>query len=216
MQKEFKIVVIDDDPNTMEFILKAVKSILEIDFNYNISYKILSKRKEVDELKDCLCDIVMFDCALSGEDYDFHDVAEARYGFELIKRYRENNKRTKVIFYSGSFDFENEGTFDLSILDFVHIINELNVFAISNRDVPRLVDTIKRAIDDLDTVLISLEDLIYCYGEDGCFYVDNKIISSKELLNELKLGTITGEKFREEVYSTIISYFMKFGDENSK
>lgn len=45
------------------------------------------------------------------------------------------------------------------------------------------MDTIKRAIDNLDTVLVSLEDLIYRYGE--------------------------------EVYSTIISYFMKFGDENS-
>lgn len=216
MQKEFEIIVVDDDPDTLETVLKVVKSTLKLDHNYNINYTILSKQHEVDKMNDYICDIVMFDCALSGEDYNFQDVAEARYGFELIKKYREKNKRTKIIFYSGSFDFENEGSFDLSVIDFIHIINELNVFAITNREVSRLVDTIKRAIDDLDTVLISLEDLIDRYGEDGFFWVGNKKIPSKILLEELKLGTKIGEEFREDVYSTIISYFMKFGDENSK
>ena len=98
-------------------------------------------------------------------------------------------------------------------MEFVQIINELNVFAISNREVERLVMSIKRAIDDLDTILISLEDLIYSYGEEGYFYIQNQKLSAAELLKELKLGTDIGEKFRKEIYSTIISYFMKFGDE---
>ena len=213
MPKIFNIIVVDDKPETIEVVLQAVKSSLKIDYNYEINYKLLSKRTEVDQLNNYVCDIVMFDCALSGEDYNFQNMDESRYGFELIKKYREKNKRTKIIFYSGSFDFEDEGTFDLSVLDFIHIINEPNVFAITNREVPRLVDTIKRAIDELDTILISLEDLICHYGEDGYFYVGDKKLSSDELLKELKLGTKLGEKFREEVYSTIISYFMKFGDE---
>lgn len=213
MPKIFNIIVVDDKPETIEVVLQAVKSSLKIDYNYEINYKLLSKRTEVDQLNNYVCDIVMFDCALSGEDYNFQNMDESRYGFELIKKYREKNKRTKIIFYSGSFDFEDEGTFDLSVLDFIHIINELNVFAITNREVSRLVDTIKRAIDELDTILISLEDLICHYGEDGYFYVGDKKLSSDELLKELKLGTKLGEKFREEVYSTIISYFMKFGDE---
>lgn len=213
MPKIFNIIVVDDKPETIEVVLQAVKSSLKIDYNYEINYKLLSKRTEVDQLNNYVCDIVMFDCALSGEDYNFQNMDESRYGFELIKKYRKKNKRTKIIFYSGSFDFEDEGTFDLSVLDFIHIINELNVFAITNREVSRLVDTIKRAIDELDTILISLEDLICHYGEDGYFYVGDKKLSSDELLKELKLGTKLGEKFREEVYSTIISYFMKFGDE---
>ena len=213
MPKIFNIIVVDDKPETIEVVLQAVKSSLKIDYNYEINYKLLSKRTEVDQLNNYVCDIVMFDCALSGEDYNFQNMDESRYGFELIKKYREKNKRTIIIFYSGSFDFEDEGTFDLSVLDFIHIINELNVFAITNREVSRLVDTIKRAIDELDTILISLEDLICHYGEDGYFYVGDKKLSSDELLKELKLGTKLGEKFREEVYSTIISYFMKFGDE---
>lgn len=125
MQKEFEIVVVDDNPDTAEVVFQAVKSVLKLDYNYNINYKILSKRKEVETLNNYVCDIVMFDCALSGEDYDFQDTPEARYGFELIKKYRKRNKRTKIIFYSGSFDFEYEGSFDLSVADFVHIINDI-------------------------------------------------------------------------------------------
>lgn len=213
MSRIFNIVVVDDNPETLEYVLQAIKMQLKIKYNYDISYVLLSKRKEVEQLNEHACDIVMFDCALSGEDYNFQDKDESRYGFELLKEYREKNKRTKIIFYSGSFDFEGEGSFDLSVMEFVQIINELNVFAISNREVERLVMSIKRAIDDLDTILISLEDLIYSYGEEGYFYIQNQKLSAAELLKELKLGTDIGEKFRKEIYSTIISYFMKFGDE---
>lgn len=213
MSRIFNIIVVDDNPETLEYVLQAIKMQLKIKYNYDISYVLLSKRKEVEQLNEHACDIVMFDCALSGEDYNFQDKDESRYGFELLKEYREKNKRTKIIFYSGSFDFEGEGSFDLSVMEFVEIINELNVFAISNREVERLVMSIKRAIDDLDTILISLEDLIYSYGEEGYFYIQNQKLSAAELLKELKLGTDIGEKFRKEIYSTIISYFMKFGDE---
>ena len=178
-----------------------------------IEYKILSKQSEVDSLKNYSCDIVMFDCALSGEDYNFQNYEESRFGFTLLKRYRENNRRTKIIFYSGSFNFDGEGNFDLSALDFVQIINELKIFAITNREVPRLSKAIKSAIEELDTVLVSMEDLICNYGENGVFYIEGKSISANQLLQELRLGTAVGEKFREEIYSTIISYFMKFGGE---
>ena len=188
MSRIFNIVVVDDNPETLEYVLQAIKMQLKIKYNYDISYVLLSKRKEVEQLNEHACDIVMFDCALSGEDYNFQDKDESRYGFELLKEYREKNKRTKIIFYSGSFDFEGEGSFDLSVMEFVQIINELNVFAISNREVERLVMSIKRAIDDLDTILISLEDLIYSYGEEGYFYIQNQKLSAAELLKELKLG----------------------------
>lgn len=213
MSKVFNVVVVDDNPETMEIVLKAVKKQLKINYNYDIDYRVLSKRKDVEQLNNIACDIVMFDCAMSGEDYDFQGKDEARYGFELLKEYRKKNKRTKIIFYSGSFDFEAEGTFDFSVLDFVEIINELNIFAIVNRDVQLLVSTIGRAIDELDTILISLEDLVYNYGENGYFYITDKKLSADELCRELKLGTEIGEEFRKEICSTIISYFMKFGDE---
>lgn len=212
MDKTFRIVAIDDNPDTLDPVLHAVKQMLNLD-GVKIEYKILSKQSEVDSLKNYSCDIVMFDCALSGEDYDFQNYEESRFGFTLLKRYRENNRRTKIIFYSGSFNFDGEGNFDLSALDFVQIINELKIFAITNREVPRLSKAIKSAIEELDTVLVSMEDLICNYGENGVFYIEGKSLSANQLLQELRLGTAVGEKFREEIYSTIISYFMKFGGE---
>ena len=68
----------------------------------------------------------------------------------------------------------------------------------------------------MDTVLISLEDLIYHYGENGTFYINNTPVSAQELLTQLRLGSEIGEAFREEIYSTIISYFMKFGEEEKQ
>ena len=212
MDKTFRIVAIDDNPDTLDPVLHAVKQMLNLD-GVKIEYKILSKQSEVDSLKNYSCDIVMFDCALSGEDYNFQNYEESRFGFTLLKRYRENNRRTKIIFYSGSFNFDGEGNFDLSALDFVQIINELKIFAITNREVPRLSKAIKSAIEELDTVLVSMEDLICNYGENGVFYIEGKSSSANQLLQELRLGTAVGEKFREEIYSTIISYFMKFGGE---
>lgn len=212
MDKIFRIVAIDDNPDTLDPVLHAVKQMLNLD-GVKIEYKILSKQSEVDSLKNYSCDIVMFDCALSGEDYNFQNYEESRFGFTLLKRYRKNNRRTKIIFYSGSFNFDGEGNFDLSALDFVQIINELKIFAITNREVPRLSKAIKSAIEELDTVLVSMEDLICNYGENGVFYIEGKSLSANQLLQELRLGTAVGEKFREEIYSTIISYFMKFGGE---
>ena len=212
MDKTFRIVAIDDNPDTLDPVLHAVKQMLNLD-GVKIEYKILSKQSEVDSLKNHSCDIVMFDCALSGEDYNFQNYEESRFGFTLLKRYRENNRRTKIIFYSGSFNFDGEGNFDLSALDFIQIINELKIFAITNREVPRLSKAIKSAIEELDTVLVSMEDLICNYGENGVFYIEGEPLSANRLLQELRLGTAVGEKFREEIYSTIISYFMKFGGE---
>lgn len=210
MDKIFNLIAVDDQPESLEPILAAVKELLSLE-GLNLVYKILSKKNEVEKLKDFPCDIVMFDCALSGEDFDFSHYEEARFGFKLLQDYRKQNRRTKIIFYSGSFDFEGEGNFDLTCLDFVQMINELNVFAISNRDVERLAGLIQKAIAELDTVLISMEDLILTYGENGTFIINGAHVPAQQLLMELRLGTEIGEKFREDIYSTIISYFMKFG-----
>lgn len=211
MDKSFSIIAVDDNPETLEPVLYAVQQLLGLD-GISINYSILSKQDEVNHLIEHPCDIVMFDCALSGENYNFQGYEEARFGFTLLKKYREKNRRTKIIFYSGSFNFDGEGDFDLSVQEFVQIINDLNVFAISNREVPRMSKAIKNAIEHLDTVLISLEDLIDRYGENGTFYIKNTSVSAQQLLTELRLGSEIGEAFREEIYSTIISYFMKFGE----
>ena len=64
MSRIFNIVVVDDNPETLEYVLQAIKMQLKIKYNYDISYVLLSKRKEVEQLNEHACDIVMFDCEL--------------------------------------------------------------------------------------------------------------------------------------------------------
>lgn len=210
MNRVFQVVAIDDNPDTLEPVLKTVQAFLECN-QLKIEYKILSKQSELEQLQDNPFDIVMFDCSLSGGNFDFENNPEAQFGWTLLKRYREKNKRTKIIYYSGSFSFTGDCDFGLTSLEFVQIINELKIFAITNREYHHMANAIKSAIDELDTVLISMEDLICNYGENGIFVIDGQKVTARQLLTELRMGTSIGEKFREEIYQTIISYFMKFG-----
>lgn len=62
-----------------------------------------------------------------------------------------------------------------------------------------------------DAITASLEELINDYGEDGYFIVDGVNYQANELLNELKINSSVGEKFRKKIVKTIVQYFMKFG-----
>ena len=62
-----------------------------------------------------------------------------------------------------------------------------------------------------DVITASLEELINDYGEDGYFIVDGVDYQANELLNELKINSSVGEKFRKQISKTIVQYFMKFG-----
>ena len=62
-----------------------------------------------------------------------------------------------------------------------------------------------------DVVTASLEELINDYGEDGYFIIDGVNYQANELLNELKINSFVGEKFRKKIAKTIVQYFMKFG-----
>lgn len=63
-----------------------------------------------------------------------------------------------------------------------------------------------------DPILTSLELLNERYKDLGDLYVlcNEQRISPKQLIEELKNNTEVGISFRNQVYETIISYFMKF------
>ena len=212
MGKKYTIVAIDDQPDNFKITLGSLKRYINLKHNYDVEYTIYSRQEDFDGISDKPADIVMFDMALTASDFSI--IGEStKLGYELIKKFRETNKRTKIIFYSGSFDLSDPGSFPFTTLDFVKIINELNVFAIIPRNNIDLTgETVVRAIESLDSVLVSLEDLILKYGEDGLFIVDDKEYTAAELLNELRVGSLVGEKFRKQITETIVTYFMKFGD----
>ena len=214
MGKTYKIVAIDDQPDIFKITLGTLKRYVKYKHNYDIEYTIYSGQEDFDRISDQPADIVMFDMALTASNFTIIGTGEStKLGYELIKKFRETNKRTKIVFYSGSFNLSDPGSFPFTTLDFVGIINELNVFAfIPRNDIDLMGETVVRAIESIDSVLVSLEDLILKYGEDGIFTIDDTDYTAEELLKELRMGSLVGEKFRKQITETIVTYFMKFGD----
>jgi len=82
-----------------------------------------------------------------------------------------------------------------------------------DRDIRELLDDLENLPPaQPDAITASLEELINDYGEDGYFIVDGVNYQANELLNELKINSSVGEKFRKQITKTIVAYFMKFGD----
>lgn len=69
-----------------------------------------------------------------------------------------------------------------------------------------------RNYKNTDPVLASLESLNKRYKNLGNSYIicNGEKINSEQLIKELKNNTEIGISFRNQVYETIISYFMKF------
>lgn len=212
MGKKYTVVAIDDQPENMNRTFKALTTYVKAKHNYSIECIVYSNQEDFDSIACEAVDIVMFDMALTSSNFTISGEA-TELGYKLIQKFRETNKRTKIIFYSGGFNLDDSDSFALTPLDFVRIINELNIFAILPRDnIDLMGDTIARAIESVDSVLISLEDLIIKYGEDGMFRIDGKEYSAQDLLIALRIGSPIGEKFRKQVTETIVAYFMRFGD----
>ena len=208
MNRVFKIVLIDDSDKTIKPIMESAKLTLSKRYGYEIDYSIISKSDEFAQINEYIADIVMFDYNLSGSDFSATGLSD--YGDKLIKQYRKNNKRTKVVFYSSRFRAD-EDDMGLSVKDLLLLINELNVFKIIELSAALFVEAIISAIENIDTVLISFDELINTYGDDGMFVIDGVEMTGQALLNELKLGTQIGNAFREQVNLTILTYLMKFG-----
>jgi hypothetical protein len=209
MERIYKIIIVDDNKNAMTDIMETVKLELRFD-KININYEILDNGDSVDRIDKLVGDVFMFDCNLSSMPIKFINGCEFNQGFELIGAFRKNNKRSKIIFYSGTFEKEGYPTFDAN--DFVKMINDFNVFKISPRRAEVLAKNLKLAIEDLDSILISMEGLITDFGEDGSFDIDGAKLTGEQLLKELQLGTNIGEKFRTMMNDGLLLYFMKFGE----
>ena len=67
---------------------------------------------------------------------------------------------------------------------------------------------IVEAINELDAVIMSLEDLREEYKSEGDFLVNDKLYPIDDLM---KMGTETGEEFRKSVLKMVLTYMMKFG-----
>ena len=209
--RKYKIVFIDDEKTIIETIMESVKEIVGKSHGLELQYYIFSDRKEIESLHNVAADIVLFDCAMGGANLYFEDMDESIFGVELMKRFREKNKRTKIIFYSGGFQLEGSQCYEFTNAEMLKLINDLHIFKMIPKDLKEISQAIIEALEELDAVIIGLEDLKYEYDNLGLFRVDNKDYSITQLIEELRNGTEIGERFKNNVYKLTLTYLMKFG-----
>lgn len=157
-------------------------------------------------------DIIMFDCDFMQAKHDMFEGNPRTIGFELIKKFRQKNIRTKIIFYSSFFDLADLDQIPLSTKDFFEIINELNVFRLVNKnDATQIFNTILDALDELDIIMVTLEKMVYDYvGADMTYNVNGRTVSIQDLIRDFKMGGERSKSFEEKVLKMLISYMTKF------
>lgn len=209
--RKYKIVFIDDEKEIIERIMEAVKGIVAKSHGLDLQYNVFSKREEIEGIHNAAADIVLFDCAMGATNLYFEDKDESTYGIELMRRFREKNKRTKIIFYSGGFQLEGSQCYEFTNSEMLKLINDLHIFKMIPKDLEEISKAIIEALEELDAVIVGLEDLKYEYDNFGIFHVNDKDYSIAQLIEELKNGTEIGERFKNNVYKLTLTYLMKFG-----
>ena len=110
-----------------------------------------------------------------------------------------------MVFRSGSrcYDFVHE--------EMLQLINDIHIYKMVPKAAEYIASAIVDAIEELDAIIISMEDLKEEYDSTGDFLVDGKEYPIKVMIEELKKGTEVGNKFRNSVLKMVLTYMMKFG-----
>ena len=204
MSKKYNVIVVDDHTERAESALADVAKRVNEKAGYQIEPTIIPFEGAAKRLLETNADIVLVNVTSE---------PRSNPGMNVLNEYRRENKRTKVILYVYQYGQAFPLEFAFIPDDWQNFINVLDVSAITDiNDTASLARFIIKAIEDIDAVMISLEDLILNYGEDGYFEIGEKQYSPQQLLRELRMGTPAGDAFRREVLQNTIAYFMKFGD----
>lgn len=209
--RKYRILFIDDEKELINQIIEAVKIFIATRDGIDLEFEVLSDKESIEKMNDIAADIVLFDCALYGTDLDYTGVQASAYGIELMRKFREKNKKTKIIFYSGGFSLSGSQCYEFVHEEVLQLINDIHIYKLIPKKAEYIADAVKEAIDELDAVIISLEDLKEEYNSTGEFLVNNQRYPIENMIAELKKGTDVGNEFRNAVFKMVLTYLMKFG-----
>lgn len=209
--REYKVVFIDDEERILSEIMNAANNLISLQKGYKVSYSVLKNQDDVNGMNNIPADVVLFDVALGAAAFDFGTMDESRFGVELMSRFREKNERTQIILYSGEIKLKGQQCYEFTNEEMLWLINDLHVFKIIPKKVEDICNAIIDALDGLDTIIMSLEDLKEEYQSKGEFLVDGKLYPIDKMIHELKIGSKIGDQFRGSVLKMILTYMMKFG-----
>jgi hypothetical protein len=206
----YSILVIDDEKDIND-LFDPLKELLKEEDKINVEFTYQDNITNFNI--DQPFDIVLFDSKFLNTKHDFGlNQEQNTIGFNLIKQFREKNKRTKIIFCSSHFDLSEPDQIPYGPKDFFKIINELNIFRMVNKNsAVEVYTSIKEAIENLDIIMITLEKMLNEYqGIDINYEVEGESIPVQRLLHDFKVGGEASEKFRKEVMDIVLSYMSKF------
>lgn len=206
----FNIIFVDDEKANTQIVTDAVKKEIGGVGSFELNFSVLDKKSEIDKLPELSADIVLFDCAMGVTASEFNAEAPHRYGFELIKAFRRNNKRAIIVFYSGNFSLEGPFCYEFTHEEMLELINEMHIYKMIPKKVEYITQSIKEAIRDLDSVILTMQNLRDDYEEHGIVVVDDNEYTIDQMINELKNETVIGEQFRENINKLLLTYMMKF------
>lgn len=206
MKNQFDVLVIDDQLNIKDLIQPLVEILSYKEIFLNVTY--VHEIKNLTEQINKPFDIILFDSQLGST--DFAKIEGVSQGFNLIKDFRKTNKRTKIIFYSSSFNLDHGDQIPLSHRDYFTMINELNVYKmVYKNDVEELLTAIEGAINSLDIVMTTLDKMVEEYSELELTYnIDGEDIPLKDLICDFKMDGELSGNFKKNLNEMIATYFL--------
>ncbi|ELU8226120.1 hypothetical protein SD234_001412 [Listeria monocytogenes] len=214
MSYSYKILVIDDeiDIRSNYAVYKQYIKKEEIDTEFTF----VSSTKELDKVQKDTFDILMVDYNLQNS--FFSEIKPNIAGTDFIKSFREENRISKIIFYSSEFEYSNSekkyhlNLKDKEIFDLINLYKIDSIVSKNNFDmvVHSIIDNI-RDLDPIAKLLINTRDK-YDQRDSQLYYTtsDGEEMNIEQLLQEYQADSKRGKEFKEQLLSTIVTLLLEY------
>ncbi|EJY9228846.1 hypothetical protein OHR11_000093 [Listeria monocytogenes] len=214
MSYSYKILVIDDeiDIQSNYAVYKQYIKKEEIDTEFTF----VSSTKELDKVQKDTFDILMVDYNLQNS--FFSETKPNIAGTDFIKSFREENRISKIIFYSSEFEYSNSekkyhlNLKDKEIFDLINLYKIDSIVSKNNFDmvVHSIIDNI-RDLDPIAKLLINTRDK-YDQRDSQLYYTtsDGEEMNIEQLLQEYQADSKRGKEFKEQLLSTIVTLLLEY------
>ncbi|MBC1495794.1 response regulator [Listeria welshimeri] len=214
MSYSYKILVIDDeiDIRTNYAVYKQYIKKEEIDTEFTF----VSSTKELDKVQKDTFDILMVDYNLQNS--FFSEIKPNIAGTDFIKSFREENRISKIIFYSSEFEYsDSEKRYHLNLKDkdIFDLINSYKIDSIVSKNnfdmvVHSIIDNI-RDLDPIAKLLINTRDK-YDQRDSQLYYTtsDGEEMNIEQLLQEYQADSKRGKEFKDQLLSTIVTLLLEY------
>ncbi|WP_242396702.1 hypothetical protein [Clostridium butyricum] len=209
MKYKFKALVIDDEVQ-IKVLCETYKKKLRIDYDIDIEFEVINDECNYDDSK--LYDILLVD-------YDLKKgYSKNLMGDDIIRKFREKNSVSKIVFYSSSFIYDlEERTYQLPLShkDIFELINDYGVDYIAYKNnFEMMIDVIKKCCDKSDILSQLLLKLLEEYSKEEIEITYNNVhgneIEITSLRDDLLRDTYEGKNFRKQVIETILSTLLNY------